>query len=184
MAREFSRTQRVGDYLQRELALLIQREMRDPRVGMVSITGVDVSRDLGHARVFFTLLEGDTEEEARATAEVLNGASGYLRSLLSREATMRSVPRLNFRFDSSVSRGRQLESLISAAARSDRELQRRAGNAQQPASAAPDLSDVDVGADVVDVRDGGDGADGVGAGSGHPQQFDAPIGGTEGKTGA
>ena len=54
MAKEYARTQRVADYLQRELAALIQHEVRDPRVGMVSITGVDVSRDLGHAKVYYT----------------------------------------------------------------------------------------------------------------------------------
>ena len=62
MAREFSRTQRVADYLQRELAALIQRELRDPRLGMVSITGVSVSRDLAHARVYYTVLGSDSPE--------------------------------------------------------------------------------------------------------------------------
>jgi hypothetical protein len=60
MAKEYSRTERVGDYLQRELALLIQRELRDPRLGMVSITAVEVSRDLSHARVYFTVLGCDS----------------------------------------------------------------------------------------------------------------------------
>ena len=119
MAREFSRRERVGDYLQRELAVLIQRELRDPRLGMVSITAVDVSRDLAHARVYFTLLGCDTPEEAKPSADVLNRAAGFLRSGLARDAAMRTVPRLRFQFDSSVGRGRDLEALISAAKEAD-----------------------------------------------------------------
>ena len=65
MAKEYARTQRVADYLQRELATLIQHEVRDPRVGMVSITGVDVSRDLGHARIYCTVMGSDSGEDAQ-----------------------------------------------------------------------------------------------------------------------
>ena len=79
MAKEYARTQRVADYLQRELAALIQHEVRDPRVGMVSITGVDVSRDLGHAKVYFTAMGCDTREDASAPLEALNKAAGFLR---------------------------------------------------------------------------------------------------------
>ena len=122
MAREFSRTQRVADHLQRELAQLIQQELRDPRIGMVSITGVDVSRDLAHARVWFTRLGSDTPEEASEAAKALNGAAGFLRSLLSRDSNLRSVPQLGFRFDTSVGRGRDMEDLIQRAAEADREL--------------------------------------------------------------
>lgn len=122
MAKEFARTQRVADFLQRELASLLQREVRDPRVGMVSITGVDVSRDLGHARVFFTLLGADSAEEAAKPTEVLNGMAGFLRTQLSRDSSMRSVPQLKFFFDSSVGRGREMEDLIRRAAEADRKL--------------------------------------------------------------
>jgi ribosome-binding factor A len=119
MAREYSRRERVADYLQRELAVLIQRELRDPRLGMVSITAVEVSRDIAHARVFFTLLGCDSEEDAKPSTEVLNGAAGFLRSALARDAPMRSVPRLRFSFDTSVGRGRDLEALIERAKASD-----------------------------------------------------------------
>jgi ribosome-binding factor A len=121
MAREFSRTQRVADYLQRELALLIQQEVRDPRVGMVSLTGVDVSRDLGYAKIYFTRLGADSAEEAEEAAGALNGAAGFLRTLLAREAIMRSVPRLRFLFDQSVGHGRHMEALIEEAAAKDRD---------------------------------------------------------------
>ncbi len=119
MAREFSRQERVGDYLQRELAILIQRELRDPRLGMVSITAVRVSRDMAHAQVFVTLLEGDSEEDAKPSVDVLNGAAGFLRSALAKDASMRTVPRLRFRFDTSVGRGRDLEALIARAKEAD-----------------------------------------------------------------
>ena len=124
MAKEYSRTQRVADYLQRELAALIQHEVRDPRVGMVSITGVNVSRDLGHAKVYFTVLGSDTSEDASDSTEALNKAAGFLRSQLSRDSSMRSVPQLKFYFDSSVGRGRELEDLIQRAAQADRKLAR------------------------------------------------------------
>ncbi len=122
MAREFARTQRVADYLQRELATLVQHELRDPRVGMVSITGVNVSRDLGHAKVFFTSLDSDSSEEASEATEALNKAAGFLRSQLSRDSSMRSVPQLRFYFDTSVGQGRHMEDLIRRAADADREL--------------------------------------------------------------
>lgn len=119
MAREYKRTDRVADYLRRELASLIQLEMRDPRVAMVSITDVTVSRDLGHARVYFTVLDKDSEDEARPVAEALNRAAGFLRSQLSKDSTMRTVPALKFEFDASVGRGRRLEDLIQQAVASD-----------------------------------------------------------------
>lgn len=122
MAKEYARTQRVADYLQRELASLIQREVRDPRLGMVSVTGVDVSRDLGHAKVYYTLMGCDSKDEATTATEVLNKAAGFLRSQLSRDASMRSVPQLRFYFDASVGQGRELEDLIRRAAQADRAM--------------------------------------------------------------
>jgi ribosome-binding factor A len=122
MAKEYARTQRVADYLQRELATLIQHEIRDPRVGMVSVTGVDVSRDLGHAKVYFTMMGSESSEDASESTEVLNKAAGFLRSQLSRGSNMRSVPQLRFYFDSSIGRGRDMEDLIRRAADADREL--------------------------------------------------------------
>lgn len=126
MAKEYARTQRVADYLQRELANLIQREVRDPRLGMVSITGVDVSRDLAYARVFYTVLDADSSDEAKECTGVLNNAAGFLRSQLSRDSSMRSVPQLRFAFDNSVGRGREMEELIRRAADADRALGLRA----------------------------------------------------------
>ena len=125
MPKEYARTQRVADSLQRELASIIQREVRDPRVGMVSITGVEVSRDLGHARVYYTVMGSDSSEEAAESTAALNRASGFLRSQLSRDSSMRSVPQLKFYFDSSVGRGRELEDQIQRDAQAHRKLAAR-----------------------------------------------------------
>ena len=122
MAKEYARTQRVADYLQRELGALIQHQVRDPRVGMVSITGVDVSRDLGYAKVYYTVMSSDSGDDSSESNEALNKAAGFLRSQLSRDSNMRTVPQLRFIFDTSVGRGRELEDLIRRAADADREL--------------------------------------------------------------
>ena len=120
MPKEFSRTQRVADFLKRELALLIHNEMKDPRVGMVNVTDVDVSRDLAVARVFITLVGAETEEQARECAEVLNGAAGFLRNQLAAINTLPTTPRLSFHYDKSVLHGQQLSALIDKAVASDR----------------------------------------------------------------
>lgn len=112
MAKDYTRTQRIGDFLQQELARLLQSTLSDPRLKMVSVTGVDVSRDLSHAKVYFTQMGVDDAESAAATAAVLDRASGFLRSEIARTATLRTVPKLRFCFDESVGRGRHMEALI------------------------------------------------------------------------
>lgn len=120
MAKEYSRTQRVGDQMQRELAQLIQREVRDPRLGMVTVTAVDVSRDLAHAKVFFTLLGKDSAEDIALNLEILKDSSGYLRMLLGKSMKLRSIPQLHFHYDESVRRGVHLSSLIEQAVAEDK----------------------------------------------------------------
>lgn len=119
MAKEYSRTQRVGDFLKRELSTKIQFEIRDPRVGMVSVTDVEVSRDMAHAKVFITVLGKETEEEAKEAIEVLNKAAGFLRSQMARMSNARTTPKLRFFFDSSVVRGQHLSNLIKNAVSED-----------------------------------------------------------------
>lgn len=121
MAREFSRTRRVSDYLKRELASLIQFELSDPRVGMVSITDVEVSRDLAHGRVFVTVLGKDSEAEAADTVAALNHAAGHLRTLIAKGMKARTTPRLQFVYDSSVVRGARMSELIERAVATDRQ---------------------------------------------------------------
>ena len=102
MAKEYSRTQRIGDQMQRELAQLIRREVKDPRVGLVTITAVEVSRDVGHAKIFITVMGQDRAEEIAQSIKVLNSAAGFLRMQLAREMKLRSVPQLHFHYDEAV----------------------------------------------------------------------------------
>jgi ribosome-binding factor A len=118
MARDFKRTDRVGDQIQRDLATLIQREIKDPRLGMVTISHVKVSKDLGYADIYFTVLAiGDqTESEViKSSRTVLNNAAGFLRTELSRGIKLRVMPQLRFHFDETVERGRHLHGLIEKA---------------------------------------------------------------------
>jgi ribosome-binding factor A len=119
MAKEYSRTQRVGDFLKQELASLIQFEVRDPRVGMVSITDVEVSRDMSHAKVYMTVMGKESEEDAKESIDALNKAAGFLRSKIARSNNARTTPRLRFYFDSSVGRGQYLSNLIEKAVSTD-----------------------------------------------------------------
>jgi len=122
MAREYKRTDRIADHLRRELATIIQREMRDPRVAMVSITDVQVSKDLAHARVYYTTMSAETPEAAAEVTAALNKAAGFMRSQLSKESTLRTVPQLRFQYDSSVGRGRYMEQLIEKAVAADHKV--------------------------------------------------------------
>jgi len=138
MAREFSRTQRVADFLKQELAGLIQLELRDPRIGMVSVTGVEVSRDMAYAKVFVTVLGKDTEEEAMASLEALNHAAGFLRSQIAKINNARTTPKLRFVFDQSIGRGAHMSKLIDDAVAADRAhaQDRDDGNNATPPDAA------------------------------------------------
>ena len=104
---------RIADQIQREIAELVRTEVRDPRVGMVTFTGVELSRDQSHAKVFFTVLGGDPviEEALRG----LERAAGFLRSQLAHRLTIRKVPELHFAYDESVERGMRLSKLIDEA---------------------------------------------------------------------
>lgn len=118
MPKEFNRTQRVAAQIQRELAQLIQFEMKDPRVGLVTVSGVEVSRDLSHAKVYVTVL--DQTRDIEGAVEALNHAAGYLRRELGKCVVMRVVPQLHFVYDASVERGANLSALIEAAVASDK----------------------------------------------------------------
>ena len=116
MAREFKRTDRVAEQLQRELAQIIQLEVKDRRIGMVTVCAVDLSRDLHYATVYVTFL--GIEETSKATSEavtVLNDAASFIRVQIGKRMRMRAVPHVKFLFDESISRGRDLSSLIEKA---------------------------------------------------------------------
>ena len=103
------RPKKIADLMQRELSELLQREVRDPRVGMVTITSVDVSPDLSHAKVFFTILDSGKKDE---TTKGLRRAASFLRSQLSKRMSMYTTPELRFVYDESVERGDRLSRLI------------------------------------------------------------------------
>lgn len=118
MPKDFSRSRRVGEQIQRELALLLQREVRDPRLSQVTISAVKVTRDMSQATVYFTVL--GKKEEVPSIQQALEKASGFLRHALGEQVVMRSLPHLKFIYDDSISRGSELSSLIDEAIAADR----------------------------------------------------------------
>ena len=102
---------RVADQIQRDLAELIARELKDPRVGMVTINAVEVTPDYAHAKVFFSLLTGNPDE----TLAGLNTAAGFLRSGLFKRLHIHTVPTLHFVFDRTTERAADMNALISKA---------------------------------------------------------------------
>ena len=111
MPRDFSRTLRVAEQIQRDLAELLRTEVKDPRIGMVTITGVDVTPDYAHATVRFSLLVGDTDECELA----LNEAAGFVRNGLFKRLQIHTVPTLHFQFDRTTERAAELNALIQKA---------------------------------------------------------------------
>jgi len=113
LAKNNPRAGRLADQIQRELAELIRGELKDPRVELVTITGVEVSGDYHHARVFFTTLRG--EKSVEPAWDGLRHASGFLRSRLAKVLRTRTVPELHFEYDESIERGDRLSRLIEQA---------------------------------------------------------------------
>ena len=109
---DFERAERIGAEMQRELAALIRSEIKDPRLGMVTVQEVRVSRDLSHAKVFFTVLDDD---KIKVSGEVLSHAAAFLRRRLGHQMKLRSVPRLHFTYDHSIEDGQRLSALIDQA---------------------------------------------------------------------
>ena len=108
-----ARSARIADQIQRSLAELIRTELRDPRVGLITLTGVELSRDQSHAKVFFTVL--GAQSASAEVGEGLQAAAGFLRTHLAHRLTTRKVPELHFEFDESVERGVRLSRLIDEA---------------------------------------------------------------------
>ena len=104
------RQARVGEMIRRDLSEILQKEMRDPRLALVSITSVDVARDFTVAKVFVSAI--GTREEKAAALKALQGASGYLRGRLGRMLEIRTVPQLAFRYDAGIDRGIRMFELL------------------------------------------------------------------------
>ena len=110
---EYSRSIRVGDQIQREIALLVAHEVADPRVGEVTVSGVDLSPDMRHAKVLVT---PGRETDGNATVDALNRAAGFLRSRLARRLRMRRLPRLVFEHDRTLELALRIDALIDGTA--------------------------------------------------------------------
>jgi ribosome-binding factor A len=110
--RKGGRPRKVGDQIHCELSDLLHREVRDPRVGMVTITAVEVSPNFTHALVYFTCLERAHAEQA---AQGLERAAGFLRSHLAKRIKMYTTPELRFAYDESIERGSRISQLIDSA---------------------------------------------------------------------
>lgn len=109
MSNNFKRTDRIAEMIQRKLASIIPLEIKDPRLkGFITISAVKVTADLGHAKVYFTVYD----EDKKLAVNILNAASGFLRSALARSITVRTVPQLHFVYDESIEYGEKLSRLI------------------------------------------------------------------------
>jgi len=118
MAREYARTDRVGQQIQKEIAIILMREIKDPRLSMTTVSAVEVTRDLAYAKIFVTFFN-DNPEEIKASLEVLADAEGYIRSLLGKRLRARIMPHLRFVYDSSMSEGVRMSALVDQAVASD-----------------------------------------------------------------
>ena len=125
MPREFSRSQRMAEQLRRELAEIVQDEIKDPRLGFISFTEVRMSRDLSHAVIYCSVLNS---EQLNESIEILNSAVGFIRKSIGRRIRARIVPTLKFVADESIIRGAAMDVLISEAIRSD---QRAGGSGEE-----------------------------------------------------
>jgi len=119
MPKDFERTRRVSEQLQRELAILIQQEVNDPRVGMVTVSAVEVTKDFAHAKVFVTALVAAENQDKKATIDALQHAAGFLQHELGKRVKLRTIPHLKFIYDESIERGTNLSALIDSAIESD-----------------------------------------------------------------
>ena len=118
MPYDYSRTDRIGEQIKRELAMLIRNEIKDPRVSMVSILDVTVTKDLSQAKVYFDALNQDEHE---ACEKGLNSAAGFLRRELGRAIKLRNTPSLQFIYDDTEQRANDLSHIIDKAVKSDQQ---------------------------------------------------------------
>ncbi|EER46972.1 ribosome-binding factor A [Actinobacillus minor NM305] len=119
MSREFKRSDRVAQELQKEVAIILQREVKDPRIGMVTVSDVEVSRDLAYAKIFVTFLFDNDQEAIKQGMKGLEKASPYIRSLVGKAMRLRIVPELRFIYDESLVEGMRMSNLVSNVIRED-----------------------------------------------------------------
>lgn len=124
MAKTFNRSKRVAQGLQKEIAIILQREVKDPRLGMVTVSDVNISRDLAYAKVYVTFLNDNGIEEIEKKMQVLNDMSGFVRSLVGKVMCLRIVPEIIFLYDSSLIEGMRMSHLVSNVIHKDKQRQR------------------------------------------------------------
>jgi len=122
MAREFARTDRVGQQIQKEIAIILMREIKDPRLSMTTVSAVEVTRDLAYAKIFVTFFTNEADE-IKSSVEVLNEAEGYIRSLLAKRLRARIMPHLRFVYDQSMAEGVRMSALVDQAVESDKHFE-------------------------------------------------------------
>jgi ribosome-binding factor A len=105
----YKRSQRVGDLLREEIAEIIMNRVKNPRIGFITVTGVDITEDLKLAKVYVSIFK---EEEKETTLEILNSAKGFIRAELSKRVRMKFIPALTFRVDESIEYGNKIEKLL------------------------------------------------------------------------
>ena len=130
MAKEYSRTSRVSQQVQKELARILQQEVKDPRIGMATISGVDITRDLAYAKVFVTFLTIG-EQTNEKSLEGLNAASGYIRRLLGKAMRLRIVPEIRFCFDETLTEGLRISEKVSSAVKVDKTKLEESGRSEE-----------------------------------------------------
>ena len=118
MPNDFNRTDRISSSIQKALAIIIRDEVKDPRLGMVTVQAVHTTRDLSHAKVFFTILPDTDKKQAQ---KILQNASGFIRHALGKSVQLRALPELHFVYDESIEEGSRLQGLIEDVVKKDRE---------------------------------------------------------------
>lgn len=111
MAREFSRTERVAQQIQKEVAVILQRDVKDPRLSMSTVSSVEVTRDLAYAKIFVTFFTNE-DDKIKESIDILNEAAGFVRSLLAKQLRARIMPQLRFVYDNSLAEGIRMTSLV------------------------------------------------------------------------
>ncbi len=112
MAREFKRSSRVSSQMQKELAIILQQGIKDPRIGFITVNEVELSKDLTSAKVFITALGAD-EQGQKDNVKLLNEAAPYIRSEVGKRMRLRSVPYIKFHYDTSFENGMRVSELLS-----------------------------------------------------------------------
>lgn len=130
MAREFNRADRIAQQMKREVAIILQRELKDPRVRMATVSDVTVSGDLMYAKIYVTFMDNDVEA-VKAAIKVLNKAKGFVRTMIGRAMKLRAVPEITFFYDKSLDEGMRISNLITETLKKDATLATNSANIKE-----------------------------------------------------